>query len=557
MSNTVVGLTIDSDKIRAVEVRHWRGRRPQCVRVGYINLEPGAFEQGTIVDAGVIAAAIVDLWHDTGFTTKRVVVSVDGRQSIVRRTDLPAASKEQIRRSAGFDIEELLSYPLEEAIFDLAEISTEQRGDTTWVSMLVVSIHESTRDSLLELVRAAGLKPVSLHLSAEALARSVRVHDVPDAPDPGGEGSITAIVNVEDSESDIVIRDGDGTLFSRTLAAGVGESVFSVADELESNLQGLAGYRSRDESDADRRASATNAGVLTVVEGVRRTLDYYRTDLDNRKLSHVVLSGSRAGSGQLRDHMAEVLGTIVELGDPPQRWDETLGDWQGYETAIGTVLCESRSGKERRSFSLKPWHLQKRRSARLRVGAGVGMAVVVAFGLIQLTMSHRLIVAERDEAASAAESQLRSLEGEVANFDESVAMRTQLKAETNRVEDVMAQEIAFSVVMQDLATVMPANSQLTSIQMRRAGTHEEVVGYVATTPIGVVTLNALVKNMAAVGSFVDQISAASFIDGIWLHQSTFGQIGASEDIGALFSVEAVITEAAQPRSEFFDGELDE
>ncbi len=570
MADSVVGLMIDSDKIRAVELQKWRGKRPKVVGAGEVPLPPTAFVQGAVADPAAICSAMKALWRNQGFTSKRVIMSVDGRQAIVRRSELPSASPDVLRRSAGFDIEELLSYPLDEAIYDVASIGASQRtasesgpepDSVDWVSTLVVAIHASTRQSLLDAAVGAGLKPIAVHLASEALTRSVLSSPAVSLRGEAGQpppaeadltaSPVSAVVSVGESQTDIVIRDQGGTLFSRTLTVGVGESALNVADELESHLEGLSGYHSRADAqtEAERRASAEQAGVSTVVEGVRRTLAYYSSELDQRAIGRLALVGSKAEAPGLLPAMASSLGIVVQPGEPQVAWLQSLGRWHRYATALGVALCESKSGASDRSFSLVPWQDQEDRATNRRRTVGVGIAVLIAAGLLNVSLRQQDNLADRETAADEAEQARKAIADDLADYDTLIAEVNSLNAAAADLEAVRRQVIRFPLVVQEIAEAMPQQSQLVSIQMSRAISGEQVIGYVGPEPIAVVSLNALTTDISNVGVFINSISDLQLSTGYWLNQSTVGPVGAAEEVGALFSLKGVITEAALNQTE--------
>ncbi len=564
MADSVIGLMIDSDKIRAVEVQKWKGANPRAIRAGEIQLPPSAFVNGLIIDPEALSSALRTLWRAERFGTKRVILSVDGRQAIVRRTELPTASADGMRRAAGFDIEELLSYPLDEAIFDVSEIedadsmtdhqaaNTEEQ-EAAWGSAIVIAIHESTRQSLLDVVAAAGLKPAGLYLASEALARSVAATGEPaeppggDSPSRDGVAAAIAVVAVGENQTDVVIRDSGGILFSRTLTVGVGVTALNVADELESHLEGLSGYRSRTDgqTESERRASIAQAGLSTVVEGVRRTLSYYQSELDRRGIARIVITGPRAQVDGLVPAMSSALGATVQLGEPRVAWRQSLGSWHGYATALGAVLSNSRSARDQRTFSLEPWADQERRGDRHRMLIGTAAAVAVAGFLVSLSASRSEIVRDQEAIATGLEKNVDGLGAEIASYEGLVAQADLVQFKAGQVGTIRQQQIRFPLVLQEVAAAMPVESQLTSITMGRADASQDVLGYFGPRPVGVLALNGLAEDLSGVGDFVLDMSASELATGFWLNQSTIGPIGGSDRTGATFSMEGVITQAAQ------------
>ncbi len=378
----VVGLALQGRSIRGVEARLARNGRCTVVRTGSIDIPETTIEDGALNDPEILAECIRQLWVDAGFKTKRVRIGIDGRTAVVRRTELPSPNETKLRQAASYDIAELLSYPISEAVFDVDEIERFDRDGATWARALVVAVRASALAELGSIAKQAGLRLAGTDLVAEALARSIQLSETPAAasgnrsPSLEGDGAgPVAIVDCEDSLTNVVIRDHTGVLFARTLNAGVGETAISVAEELESALAQLGG----DDSTNTPMPSDAAIGVSTVVEGVRRTLSYYTTELDRRPIQNVTVVGGRGEAAGLLAALESTLAVPAANASPSVDWAATA-PFLGFELALGVALGSARKLRTRH-LVLTSDHDRAAQAKRNQRVAGIAMALPLAVGL--------------------------------------------------------------------------------------------------------------------------------------------------------------------------------
>lgn len=537
----IVGITVLRRSVRGVEARISRSGRCTVQRTGEVPLPDGVFDGAELVEPSGFAACLEQLWEQGGFKAKRARLVIDGRLAVIRRTELPALGPSQLREAAGYDIGELLNFPIDDAVFDVDEIHRFERNGTTWAKALVVAVEESALTALGTAVSEARLKLSGTDLAAEALVRGVHFDEEFEGP--------VALIDSEDSATNIVIRDSSGVLFARTLNVGVGETSISVADELESALAQL----SSDESQPDELAGSSAAGVPTVVESVRRTLSYYEAELDDRKLQGVIVCGARGQATGLLTSLTDTLGLQAEPGEQVAEWPGGVAI-HGYESAIGAALgaaphkirhLELTSDRERAR--------QHRRNRRVTIAASaiptllfLGANTLGLWTEVSDAQTEADLAAQATETLSLRRSGLGDLESEILTF----------QGEAATIEAIEEQRVALDMVVRELAASMPADTRLLSIQLERGTANELPPGYSGPTPLGLVTLSGAAADLDAVSRWLAAAEADSTLAGVWLERSTTGPVGTTDDTGTLFSAKAVITAAAAEPPSLIRSDLD-
>ncbi len=530
----VVGISFEGGSIRGVEIAERRSSI-RVLRSGSVPTPDTAFDNEQVLDPEAVAQSLRDLWADAGFKTKRIRIGIDGRTAVVRRTELPKLDHARLREAAGYDIAELLSYDLDDAVFDVACLEEFDRDGTPWVKVLVASVDKRRLAMFREIVERAGLQFAGAGLVAEALTRSVE--------SPAGVQGPTAIVDCEDILTNVVIRDERGILFARTLTAGIGDSNRSVAEELESALAQLGGDQGT-ASGAEANPPVTavmTSGMSTVVEGVRRTIGYYQQEVDRRPLEAIVLTGSRSPTPNLSTSLADALGVPVTEATLTARWAEEL-DTTGLELPLGVALRHGRHLRTRLSLTSDEQRAGRART-RDRVAAGV-LALTVGSGLALATVNDRAEARQASDELALTEQATETLITSAGEFDEvrdEIGDHDRLATDA---DELRSDRIRFPLVIRDLAEAMPPNSRLVTIQLRRADEESKPTGYVGDTPRGVISVTGITEDIEDVGRWLESIDEAATIEGVWLEQSTVGPLGSGSDVGAIFTVEGVINSAA-------------
>jgi type IV pilus assembly protein PilM len=544
----VVGLSFDGGEIRAVEVVGSSNGPFSVERAGSIAVPDGSIENGRIVNAEALSTALISLWERIGFRSTRVRLSIDGRLAVLRRSELPALTENDLRQAASYDIADLINYPIEEAVFDVAVLDRFERNDQDWVSTLVVSVPETVLTEFRSLLSDAGLETVDTEFVADAIGSALLVDTPPtkhtqevsdDAEAQATTASLSVIVDVEDTVTSVFVRDAGGTLFSRSISAGVATTSLSLAEELEAELALLV-----DDDSHGSQEVRPAAGVATVVEGIRRTISYFRDDLDSRRVEAITLTGSRSRAAGLVPALEDATGLRVERAQPAIDWDNEVIGFAGFEVALGAALVGGRRYAPTRRLRLVSD--STRRSTVRRRGLVVATIVVGLLSLVAAAdgWSRRSDAHYLEQEATRAEATTDEMFLKLENFSASEDEQLLLEVGEQRISDLKSQRVRYLHVLGAMAEAMPLASQLVSIEVQRGEADEPLIGVNNGRQVGVVTFIGLADDLSTVGDWIDSANDGPFIDNVWLEQSVYGTIGDSEIEAFFFVIDGVITNAA-------------
>jgi type IV pilus assembly protein PilM len=292
-----IGLDIDGRYLAAAQVNG--GRVTRCASQ---NLPEGLVRDGEVSDPEVLGQHLKSFASAAGLP-RNVRLGVANQQIVVRVVELPRIEDDKQRDAAvRFQASEAIAMPLDEAVLDhqIAGFTTAPDG-TPRMQVVLVAARRKMIETLLEAVKAAGLKAEGVDLDAFALVRALAVDT--DEPDPRARvfchlGGVT----------NLAVAVGTNCFFTRPLSA--------IWDEDD------AGSRLADE--------------------IRLSIDYYMTQPQAKPVGEVVLSGPGSVNGELVEALETQLGMPILVPAPLGVLDgSALGpteDPHRYTVAAGLSL---------------------------------------------------------------------------------------------------------------------------------------------------------------------------------------------------------------------------
>lgn len=316
MANTVIGLEITEEGVRAAEVTV--GRAPRLVACGSVPLPPGAAKDSEVFDKDAVVLALRQLWSRAGIKGKHVVLGIGSRRILVRDYTTQALRPDLLAQALPYQVQDLLPVPADQAVLDFYPVS--QEGDQL-TGLLVAAVAE-TVDELITTVGKAKLSVDVVDLAPFGLARALNVIATP------GE-TVAALHLGEHTTYVVVIRDGvprfvriipmDIETQPRPVIGDGGDEPGPapvLEDLLETVPPGEPPMRRRSVARvAARPAGMTAAAIDDVVARLGSTLRFYADRAADAPVTRVLLSGAGASVDGLPATLAASLPMPVQVVD--------------------------------------------------------------------------------------------------------------------------------------------------------------------------------------------------------------------------------------------------
>ncbi len=331
-SSPVIGMDVDRGALKAVQLSR-SGGNYTLRHVGYHRLPPGAIIEGEVADRDVLAAEIKEFWSSHSFKGKSVVLGVANQRVIVRLLNFPRMEEQDLRSAIGFEAQDHIPMPLEEAVLDYVVLGPQDEGSDL-DRILVVAAHRAMIEGYTSAVRAGGLRPAGMDVKALSLTRST-------LPDAFFEEGATLLLDVGTELSNLVVVQGGSPTLTRFIPMGLDDLVRAVSEaadlpEDEAEKQALdprakLGYGQEDVGERDTENTEEDdfdpaliydvrrgleEAVQTLAEDVQRSIEYHHSQPESKEVSEVLVSGEGALVAGFDGYLGELLGVPTHRGNP-------------------------------------------------------------------------------------------------------------------------------------------------------------------------------------------------------------------------------------------------
>jgi type IV pilus assembly protein PilM len=207
----VVGLDIQPGLVAAVQARVNGSVLAQNAAV--LPLAADTLREGEVVDEGTLSEALRELFAGSRLS-KRVRVGVANQRTVMRTLELPPVTdSKELAAAVHFQAQDQVPMPLDSAVLDFHPLGIVDTPAGPRQRVVLVAAQRDMIERLLAAVRAAGLHPVGIDLSAFALIRSLYRADAEHA------GRVLYL-NV-DGLTNLAIAEGAVCRFTRVVGGGL------------------------------------------------------------------------------------------------------------------------------------------------------------------------------------------------------------------------------------------------------------------------------------------------------------------------------------------------
>jgi type IV pilus assembly protein PilM len=311
---TRIGLDVGSTAVRAAELAE--GSPPTVVRAAQVPLPAGAVENGEVREVEAVSEGLRELWTRGGFKSRKVWMGVGNQRVVVREIALPAMPEKELRQSLGFQVQEFIPMPVDEAVLDYHLIEEIEVDGRQMLRLLLVAAQKAMVDTLVTSATNAKLEPMGLDLVPFAMVRAVGATGAGmELERSGGE----AVVDIGAHVTNIVVHAAGETRFVRILPSGGRDITVAIArgltvdDEIAERLK---------RGEVVEGSAATPEQALEVamqratqfVDEIRSSLEFYTAQTQGARIERLLISGGGSKLEGFIDIVRQRIPVTVEPG---------------------------------------------------------------------------------------------------------------------------------------------------------------------------------------------------------------------------------------------------
>jgi type IV pilus assembly protein PilM len=252
-----------------------------------------------------------------------------------------------LRASLGFQVQEFIPMPVDDAVLDYDPIGEFEQDDRKMLRMLLVAAQRQMVDTAVAAATGAKLEPVGLDLVPFALVRSVGTTGVGmDLEDEGDE----AVIDVGAHVTNIVVHARETVRFVRILPSGGRDVTLAIARgigvdddvaerlkrgeevDLEEPIEGLGGEipglseggeaepggeggaGPRQAPDVGRVREIAMQRAASFVDEIRSSLEFYTAQAQGARIARVLVTGGGSKLEGFLELLRQRIPVQVETG---------------------------------------------------------------------------------------------------------------------------------------------------------------------------------------------------------------------------------------------------
>jgi type IV pilus assembly protein PilM len=315
-TKNLVGVDIDPSGITVAQVAV--NGRINVEAAAFAPLEPGIVRDGEVIDSTALGDALRTLFRDNKALGKRVRVGVANQKIVVRPLELPYLSdSKELAAAVRFHAADQLPMAIDQAVIDYQPLEVVQGPDSRLQRLLLVAARRDMVANVVTAVRAAGLRPEGVDLSAFAMIRALY------RPGAADEHVLYLAIG---GLTNLAVAKGTACLFTRASGGGVEALAVELAETCSLTLDHARGWLEHvglqdavEDIDGDEAIVRTARRVLLdgarrIAAEVRNSLDFHMAQGGSAVVERAVVSGPASAIPGFDAALSSELGLPVTTG---------------------------------------------------------------------------------------------------------------------------------------------------------------------------------------------------------------------------------------------------
>jgi type IV pilus assembly protein PilM len=316
---TSVGLDIGSGFVKMVEVDH-SGDQPEVSRVAIEPLLPDAIVEGEVMDPGLVADTVRNLFDRVGIKVRDVITAVGGHDVIIKKIEMDRMKESDAREVIRWEAEQHVPFDIKSVELDFQILNPMEEG--LQMEVILVAAKKELVDNKMALLADAGLGAAVIDVDAFAL------HNAFERNYPEAMEGIVALVNVGHEVTNVNILEEGVPILTRDIPFGSRR----IREDLQRE-RGLTAEQAEDivqaRRDFEDLAHFVGQATDEVAVGIERASAFLMTRQSGEGLGTIYLSGGGSRIPGMTTALSERMNVETHRVNPfertPVRPDAAVG----------------------------------------------------------------------------------------------------------------------------------------------------------------------------------------------------------------------------------------
>ena len=310
----IIGLDIGTTGIKLMAID---AKKRQVLGYGSIDLEPTKVKEALEGDGSYLIDQLSTLLKEKIIGTLpsvHVVVGVPTSRTYSRTFTLPVSLEKSLADAVQTEADQYIPIPSSALYIDYEIIERDKKN----LTVLMSAVSQTVVDSILNVVTAAGLRPVLMEPSVSAVARVLTATEEGHLP--------TVIVDIGPAGTDIAVLDSGFVRITGGVSVGGNTLTLAIAKKLNVTLENAHQLKVLNGLNAGPRqqklTAALNPSLERIATEAEKIMRYYNERIDDdRKLEQLLVVGSGSNVPGIGDYFTNRLMMPARVASPWQRLD--------------------------------------------------------------------------------------------------------------------------------------------------------------------------------------------------------------------------------------------
>ncbi|MBU1104613.1 type IV pilus assembly protein PilM [Candidatus Parcubacteria bacterium] len=339
-----LGLDIGSSKIKCVEITA-SVSPPKLVSYDISNLPAISLYSDSKADRSEFIDFIKEYIFSSKFSTNNIVVGLPESKVFTKIIEVPNLSEKELAESIKWEAQQYFPDSIENLSLQYQQLprsSQSPEGEKNKTEVLLVAVNKALIEKYVGIFEKAGCEVQGIEPESMAIARAIQ--NAPNTP-------VSLALNIGADTSDLIISESGIIRFTRSVSSGMEAFTRAISQEIGIDLRQAESYLTSyglDEGKLEGKiAKIIRPVVDMVVTEVKRSVVYFESRKQGRKVERIVLCGGGATMPGILQYIVSAVGIEVEMADPwkhlaidSQKFSESDLNIFGpfFTTAVGLAL---------------------------------------------------------------------------------------------------------------------------------------------------------------------------------------------------------------------------
>lgn len=198
-SKSVIGLELDSQEIRAAEIKG-TPKKPVIVSLGKVRLPEGVVKEGCLVNPAQFGASLERLFSENSFKSREVIFGVNNQDVIVRFATFPKVPEDKIRSMIQFQAQDYIPVSLEELELDYIVVNEKKTDEGEFINVILVGARKRMLYDYIEAFNQAKVSLREIDSTMLAMGRAALLES--------NDGTFALVCFNHDIGNILIFKDG-------------------------------------------------------------------------------------------------------------------------------------------------------------------------------------------------------------------------------------------------------------------------------------------------------------------------------------------------------------